>query len=714
MSALKSAAEPAPALQRPSPHTRRPAPLWLRLAVLGGVGFGLALPLIWSLVQTRFGGDKVAAATAAEDFLRAIQEGNRDKIQTFLPPETPKLEALVALQGLTVLQSPYLTFQLGDFTQGKDFPDIPFTLRYAEPEGPVKVPGLVPRDPAEGAQQHQQFLRLLQDAAKRLDGHVGTVRLQRAGDRWYVWGVGPPVEKGKPQAIRAFGPQKEAPRADPRFEALASLDADHFASSWKVTRDLQNRPAREALQTLARELGLQLAPSGEAEEALGRPVTLKIQDRSRLGAIEEVCRQVGLYPNFTAGGIHLLSGPRPGPVVFVGPFVVEAEPVREFPPHPTGMLRLKCFAAGLPLPVVELMRTTRPVLSIERVTTTAGQDLIRADYPADDRPPMNVPFGAPAKSSSPTSTYETTETRFLKNLFRDLDGIHELSGRLRVPLPTRVAILRFDSLTPGAAQEAEGAHMALQQTIPTDASSLAAASAPATGGRGAPAEPSAPSALQLELHFEVAGVDGKRLQWAAYNKQQELLHAGEEHPTGVGSLHLRVPVDTAALVVKVLVETQPVEYEFQLRDIPLQGRPARQLEPLQYPGHAVPVEVECVSIALPGTQQALSTFVLPNRNAGVAKLRVRNHSQKDIETLEMKWAYLDAKGRPLHEAVHRRAPLASLLSEGSNIFQVPPMIARGHAEVTFPFEDREMPPKTDRITIAVLSVGFADATHWAP
>jgi hypothetical protein len=126
------------------------------------------------------------------------------------------------------------------------------------------------------------------------------------------------------------------------------------------------------------------------------------------------------------------------------------------------------------------------------------------------------------------------------------------------------------------------------------------------------------------------------------------------------------------------------------------------------------VEVECVSIALPGTQQALSTFVLPNRNAGVAKLRVRNHSQKDIETLEMKWAYFDSKGQPLHEAVHRRAPLASLLSEGSNIFQVPQMIARGHAEVTFPFEDREMPPKTDRITIAVLSVGFADATHWAP
>jgi hypothetical protein len=652
--------------------------MWLRLLVLGGLGVGLAFPLVRSLLEGSFSGDSLAAAAAAEDFLTAVHEGQQSHVSALLTPDAASAPVILGWSPeFAPLRSPFLSFQRGDVRTQKDNAEVAFTLHFhEEPDQPV-LPGARPE--LFGEEAVRNLLEAQRQRARKADGWKGAVQLRRAEGAWKVSAVIPPSEDGKSPVI-GFPLSKPIALDVRPFEDWAAVDAQQFAASWQTDLEVQDRPAKDVLTDLEGNLGLLLMPPVEAPagpglpKAQSQPVSLHLHGRSRLEAIEDACRQAGLHAEYQMGIVRVRQGPRPWPAACAGPFLVEVESVKEFPPWPTGMLTLKCLAARLPAPVADLLSTDDEAFLPTHVTAANGSDLYRANY-ASSAPRAQVPAGLD------TRIYEKQMNVPLKNLLRDLDVIHEVRGRVRVVLPTKVSAVRFDSLVPGTVQQAGGVRLTLRQP-----------------GGTAPGR----AELQAVLEFETQGADGLALRWMAYDAKGTALRGDRGRPAPNGLLRLEVPGDTAAVALKVVTQTQKVVFPFELRDIPLQRVP-RHIEPLHFSGHAAPVEVEVLRIGPPSGGASPGA---PGASVAV-DLRVRNFSQKDLEHLRMKFTYLDAVGQRLKEAEREGGKSPAL--EGR-----PAAVVRANSEDTLTVNDPDRPEGTSRITAVLLAVSFADGTTWFP
>jgi hypothetical protein len=361
------------------------------------------------------------------------------------------------------------------------------------------------------------------------------------------------------------------------------------------------------------------------------------------------------------------------------------------------------------------------------VTGAAGQDL---RYLANQRyyaPQTSVP------NFRPTSGYYL-ETRIvpLKDLFQDVDRLERVRGTLRLLLPTHVADLTFRDLRPGATQKTEGWGVTL---LRMEASGLPeVADAPPAGGALGRAH---------VLEFALRGTEGTKLSWLVLDRHGQVLADDAEQTPPLGSmrlaaaqglgadrrrfvrspasgtLRLAVPGEPASARFKI-ISCKEITYRFEFRGVPLRKLVPKQVEPVQFPGHAAPVTVSVQKWQRLQTTANAGTGGIMNSSrpagaTGQITLRIVNHSQKDIERLHFRFAYLDSAGRVLGRA--SRTWFQPIDAEGTNravsgpLLPITPDAPVGRdLEVQTP----SLPEPTETITVELTEVGFLDATTWSP
>ena len=97
--------------------------------------------------------------------------------------------------------------------------------------------------------------------------------------------------------------------------------------------------------------------------------------------VEEACRQAGLHAKYAGATLSLNKGPRPWPVVFAGPLLVEVEDVTQFAASATGSVALKVRAYGLPRLVVDRFFGDFRRMKVEEIVDAEGHDLHDPDGP---------------------------------------------------------------------------------------------------------------------------------------------------------------------------------------------------------------------------------------------------------------------------------------------------------------------------------------------
>lgn len=486
-------------------------------------------------------------------------------------------------------------------------------------------------------------------------------------------------EKFKKSMEEAFSP---APKADDLAnEALAPMDRPAFKATWQAHLDVKGKPAGEVLKELAAALGTKVEATPVQDKALARPITVQLKGRSRRELVEEVCRRVGMYPEWGEkfGGdnkpvptLSLKPAPQPLPVAYAGPFVVEVQELAEFPPHATGQLTFRVSAAGLPPVVAKMMGSglAADVVAVTQVTDNRGRDL--SDLGPNG---LGLAFGQVRADG-----YDRTSELPLKNLLRDATEVKSVRGRVRVRLPSKVDSVRFDMPKAGAVGKAGSVEVKLATYH--------------AGEEGFDAKKKYPTA---SLRLAYKGVHPDRVRLVAYDADQKLIAVSSSGYSGSadgGESDFTVRGHPAALVAKV-ISAEPVDYEFAFADLPLTAaaKMPEKLTPATFPGHDRPVTFEFVRVV---------SANFPSK----VQFRVVNHADKDVRSADLKLFYLDAKGGQVGEWPHQT-------QRGSD--QKGPRVLVGKqatavVETDAPF----FPAGAQAVRAEVAKVVFADAQEWTP
>jgi hypothetical protein len=437
------------------------------------------------------------------------------------------------------------------------------------------------------------------------------------------------------------------------------MTPDEFDALWKIDLDVADQPAGQVLERLAGELGLSFPRVEGQQGPLGQRVILRRNGCSRLEAIEEVCRQVGLHPayedHFERTRVVLRPGPRPGPAAFAGPFLVEVREVKQFPPHATGYVLLSFRAYGLPANLTE--RQARQA-ELEPVVNAWGMSL------EDDGALYS--WGSWSGSAD---VFQFVQAVRLKDLLRPVRLV-AVQGYVPFRLPTRTDRVRFEPLAAGTTHESGKVSVTLSHVT-----------------EGEP----------CQLDFSLAGVSFKDVQLAAYDRDGKPLEVrtqrgfGTDDAAEVSVEMLRRP---AAVEVSFIADTQELRYPFRLDAVPLplHAEMPEVLPPAKFPGPA-PVSVKFVAIAERGNSPRVS-------------LEVTNHSDKPVRRLDLDLTYLDADGRPADEFP---GPHSASVTGREH-----PVVVEAGATTKVVTAAFFMPPRTERGVPTVRRVEFADATSWRP
>jgi hypothetical protein len=662
---------------------------WKRRVVLGGGLSALAIAAVAGYILLTSGKkptgapretpanparDRDDVEAAARGFMKAAKEGDRESMLSLMTEKArqrTREEGGIRFVGKT---SPGTTYQLGNPTITEDTAHVPGIMREVGSEGQFT---LKLRRDAGHWRVYEMTVRVIKDdpdselpfnfedpeeLGEQIFGKPGDFArdMEKEFHRNLVEGIGKPDSD------------------DVATEALEGMDQRTFDATWKDDLEVEDRPAGEALRTLAERMGLKVETTPAQDRALARHITLALQGRSRWELIEEVCRQVGFYPVYSEPGhisslelIRLKQRPRPRPVAFAGPFLVELDELQEFVPHATGMLTVKVSALGLPAGVAKsLHQSEKPVWTLAEVVDDQGRDLSDPDG-------ANLYLSGFGKTDPYGYNYSWIVP--VRNLLRDVAVIDTLRGRLHVPLPARVETLRFATTAPGAVQQAGDIEMTLRS-----------ANRQQQDFDGTVFD-------ENTFDFEFKGAQGSRVNFVAYDARGQLLQTSKNSWSGSnneGLAQITVSGQPASVVAKVIAELQEAEYEFRMEDIPLpsHAKMPEKLEPAMFPGHEVPVTVEFVKLG----EKDIGRDV---------QLRVTNHADKDIRVIELKFEYLDAEGKVVGEWSHNKL----MRTPGS---ETNPIVVAKHATTVSEVQAPFIPDETERVGVTVLRVGFIDATQW--
>ncbi len=357
------------------------------------------------------------------------------------------------------------------------------------------------------------------------------LRFRHESDGWRVYGIHAIGDRlqvtANLESLSGFGGLGSDSEELP--EPWESMDVEQFEAAWKVDLDVEDQPAGELLDRLAGELGLELAGHDGQRAALSKPVTVQMSGRSRLEAIHEVCRQVNLHPKYSSAAwtdsavkLTFVEGPRPRPVAFAGPFLMEVADLRQAAPAPTGSLKVRVRAFGLPEVVAD--RVHWPIKILEILPAEIHAPAHRGNWACDH-----------------SGGLDFRETIRLGNLFRHVEEVSMFRGAIGLSLPASVETTRFEKLEPGTTRQLGNAKVTLRSV-----------------GQGEP----------CDLAFGLAGVSADDIQFIAYDRENQILKATQSAYFG-NHYTFRTSKRPTWVTASVITRKQDVEYSFRFQNIPL-------------------------------------------------------------------------------------------------------------------------------------------------
>jgi hypothetical protein len=415
-----------------------------------------------------------------------------------------------------------------------------------------------------------------------------------------------------------FGFDEDQPL--PPFEAVT---LEEFDASWKTSFTASGEPAGAVLKELTAECGFTLEEQPELAAALETPVTLELADVNRLQIIEEVCNQAGLYPRYRLDRMKLSEGPRPLPIAFVGPFLVEARDLQEQVPYGTGSIAVQLTACTMSRDANSWLQSEGdgfgpPLATIEGVRGSGDVDLVDADGIYVENP-----------------TASATVVRFrinqnLKNLLRGVEEIESISGTIAFRLPSEVLSHTFNELAVGQSAQLGEIHVELS-TI--DLGSDSTIGFTTMGG------------LLDHRHVTAFDANGIPVESGGYSSTGS---------TGDGELYVYFSGEPASLVVKSIAVTTDVTYPFELTGVALQHahEMPESIEPLTFEGES--------PVTLTYLRTAKDDF-----DNEVFIVEAVNHSNKDLSFLQIDVVFLDSNGAELGTFPHSQNGFPAVEANGT-------------------------------------------------
>lgn len=462
------------------------------------------------------------------------------------------------------------------------------------------------------------------------------------------------------------------------YDSLRSMTALEFRRSYEVATDVRGKSGSKAIELLAGQMHLTVHVD-EHTEALSQSVGRDVRGLSCLEAVEMLCSDHGLhavFPSVSAmiqaaaqgssadpetHAIRLKAGPRAMPVTFVGPFAITVSKLEQHAPYGRGSLQINTQSHGLEPGVLGLFSQLDETVRLGAAVNDQGANLMAQDgvrYVGG-----GLTFG---------NSFEDDTQVDLKNLLRGVSRITRVDGTRHILLPLQVEEARFDTLTKGATAQLGSLEARIVEV-----------------GESVAIDFTAPGMKLDELVVLGFPMDDEG------NGVQVYYEDSSSWSPDKMRYQLQAAARPASLRIKVVTARQVLDYPFELENIPLPRHEEmpESIEKLSMGTHAAPLSV------------TFERFVEVENQFPQARLKVQNHSNKDVLSLNVQFHYLDGAGKTIEAFPHTITAPPSF--DGPS-----PMVKAETADqvdTTAFFR-----PDTARgVRVTIESVEFMDASVWA-
>ena len=261
-----------------------------------------------------------------------------------------------------------------------------------------------------------------------------------------------------------FGMRDRNPAELPPVEPITVAEVQN---AWKVSVDYQEQPAITALQDITQKCGLTIYDQPDFADTLKQNVTVKLEDASPLEVIEAVCSQVELHPRYKAGAMALNKGPRTLPIVFAGPFLIEATETQELVPNAFGKIKFQCFAASLPAAVSSRLagRYVQTALDPKKLTFEIPE------LKGGDGSALESRFRSFFPANASKSSVQARGEVDVVQLLRSVENIAEFDGSISWSFPQKIEAVLIEQLEKDATTKAGDATITITSVNVSDRSS---------------------------------------------------------------------------------------------------------------------------------------------------------------------------------------------------------------------------------------------------
>ncbi len=627
---------------------------WLTLATLGACeGHDSAV------TSAGFRSTAVMASPAdvAERFVTITKDGDESQLESVLTQ--------AAWESLSTGND----FQFsGDRLEEFEIGDTSVTGQEAQAEVLGRADGEEQKLILKMRREHGQW-RVYGAAVPMEGGAEFTLNFENVGD--LAEGIGEQIGEAFAEEMQrsfqqAFEESQEQQRFEQQaqYEVLRAVSPETFEKAWRADLSADGLPARKVLGWILSGTDLEAETTQPSWET---PVTLNLRGVSRVEALEELCRMVGLspvYPNANPGweedepskALTFHQGERPYPVTFAGPFLVEVDDVEENAPHATGKVSLAFRSLGLPKPVLAMAAEMGEMVGVGRIENARGDSLT-----ADE----GVRYLTSPEVIGGLCTVRINVD--LRHLLRDVTQLERIQGFARLELPRAVTEGEWTRFEKNASESFGKWTLTLAQ----------AGSYQQFGVTGEGDHES------LQVRFFPRDAAG---QFLAIQMSDTSAWSGQAQAS------LQTETAPAHLGIK-LVETETFEFPFELSAVPLhqfEHMPAA-LEPIQFEGKW-PVTVR------------FRKFV--NRDAEFPEVEfgIASHCNKDASLIQATFVYMDQNGRELKTFPHTL--------NGTMTMEGPEPVVVSGTSITHKTTAFFLPPETRTMRVHLDRVEFPDGTVW--
>ncbi|MCH7687068.1 MAG: hypothetical protein IH899_10375, partial [Planctomycetes bacterium] len=215
-------------------------------------------------------------------------------------------------------------------------------------------------------------------------------------------------------------------------------------------------------------------------------------------------------------------------------------------------------------------------------------------------------------------------------------------------------------------------------------------------------QPNQFSSIQFELTGLGDRFDSNNIIVELRDANDKLLEFFGSSGSGFGggeySFDYQVEGKPASVTLKIITQLADMKYDFAFNDIPLASyaKMPVKISPAKFPGHNTPVSLEFVKIT-------------GKENFRKVQFKVVNHSDKGIDSINMKLVFLDTGGKKLKDFPSGYRGPTQIGPNGQRV-QKPAVNknATKQIEVTAFF----MPKETKSVKAELRKVRFVDAETW--